>query len=285
MHTLDIDRFIVELEDRPAIWDVRCNDYSNKIAKAKAWEEMCDIFVSGFKEMDSAGKNKAAADIQRKWKSLRDCFRRELATTKKEKAGSARESGRKEYMYFKQLSFLLPICKTKPHENEPGEDPTEGRNAEEESQPLASSTYQKKKKKKKKTPPSDEQVLFQALAKKVSRPDDPDKQYLLSLLPDLKSIPESAKLDVKLEFMNILKRYKQHPTLTNQQYFPPHNFLPGPSSSVSHVSHNFSPNIMPLQSTATHSQPMPPPTPSPATSQALSPCSDNSSICDGYYTQ
>ena len=55
MTTLDIDRFIIEIEDRPAIWDVRCNDYSNNIAKAKAWE-MCDIFVPGFREMDSAGK-------------------------------------------------------------------------------------------------------------------------------------------------------------------------------------------------------------------------------------
>ena len=59
MTTLDIDRFIIEIEDRPAIWDLRCDDYSSKIAKAKAWEEMCDIFVPGFREMDSAGKTKA----------------------------------------------------------------------------------------------------------------------------------------------------------------------------------------------------------------------------------
>ena len=37
MNTLDVDRFIIEIEDRPASWDVRCNNYSNKIAKAKAW--------------------------------------------------------------------------------------------------------------------------------------------------------------------------------------------------------------------------------------------------------
>ena len=55
MTTLDIDRFIIEIEDRPAIWDVRCNDYSNKIAKAKAWEEMCDNFVPGFIEMKLLG--------------------------------------------------------------------------------------------------------------------------------------------------------------------------------------------------------------------------------------
>ncbi|XP_076035779.1 uncharacterized protein LOC143021873 isoform X4 [Oratosquilla oratoria] len=282
--TLDIDRFISELEDRPAIWDVRCKEYNHKTAKTKAWEEMCDIFVSGFGEMDSVGKNNAVRDIQRKWKSLRDCFRRELATIKKEKSGSAQESGRKEYMYFKQLSFLLPICKTSSHENESAEDPTEGRNTEEESQLLNPSNHDQKTKK---PPPSDEQVLFQALAKKVNGADDPEKQFLLSLLPDLRSIPERAKLDVKIEFMNVLKRYKQHSTLANQQYFPPpHNFLTGPSSSASHEQHNFLPSAIPSQATETHSQPVSPHTPSPEpSSQTLSPWSDNSSICDEYYNE
>lgn len=217
MNRLDVDRFIIDIEDRPAIWDVRCKNYSNKIAKAKAWEEMCDIFVPGFKEMDDTGKSKAGIDLQRKWKSLRDSFRRELTTIKKEKSGSGIESGRKEYLYFKQLSFLHQICQTKPNEAKNVEDLTEGRNIEKESPPQPPSTHQMKRKK---ALLSDEQVLFQALAKKANSPDDPDKQFLLSLLPDFKCIPESAKLDVKVEIMNILKKYKQHPTLANQQYFP-----------------------------------------------------------------
>ncbi|KAK7079212.1 hypothetical protein SK128_004839, partial [Halocaridina rubra] len=119
-----------------------------------------------------------------------------------EKSGSAQESGRKEYSNFKKLSFLLSICKTRPHENETGGVPTEGINTE-ESQPLDRSTHQKKRKK---PIPSDEQVLFQALAKKANAPDDLDKQSLFSLLPDFRSIPKSAKIDVKFEFMNILKQ-------------------------------------------------------------------------------
>lgn len=157
-------------------------------------------------------------DIQRKWKSLRDSFRRELAAIKKDKsAGSGQESGRKEYIYFKQLSFLHQICKTRPHEDEGAEEPTEGRNAE-ESQPIDRPTHQMKRKK---SVLSDEQVLYQVLAKKADAPDDPDKQFLLSLLPDFKCIPESAKLDVKVEFINILKRHKQH----DQQFLL--SLLPG----------------------------------------------------------
>ena len=32
MSTLDLDRFIIEIEDRPAIWDLHCNNYSNEIS-------------------------------------------------------------------------------------------------------------------------------------------------------------------------------------------------------------------------------------------------------------
>ncbi|XP_063612967.1 uncharacterized protein LOC134786343 [Penaeus indicus] len=113
----DTERFIIEIEDRPAIWDVHLKEYSNKILKAKAWEELCSIFVPNFNDC-------IATDLQRKWKSLRDSYRRELTLSKKEKLGSSAGSGRKEYMYFKQLSFLQEICATKPNAAESVEDTT-----------------------------------------------------------------------------------------------------------------------------------------------------------------
>lgn len=128
-----------------------------------------------------------------------------MAAIKRAKSGSGQESGRKEYIFYKKLSFFLQICKTSPHEEEGTEEATEGNNGE-ESQSMASSTQQMKRKK---SAVSDEQVLLQALAKKANTPDDPDKHFLLSLLPDLKCVPESLKLDVKVEVMNIFKKYKQ----------------------------------------------------------------------------
>lgn len=59
MGSFDADRFIVEVEQRPAIWDSRCDEYSNKLSRGRAWEELCDIFVPDFNEMDSLRKNKA----------------------------------------------------------------------------------------------------------------------------------------------------------------------------------------------------------------------------------
>ena len=60
---IDIERFIIEVEDRSVIWDVRSKEYSNKLIKAKAWEELCSIFVTNFNELHLQGKNKASEGI------------------------------------------------------------------------------------------------------------------------------------------------------------------------------------------------------------------------------
>lgn len=281
-------------------------------------------------------------DLQRRWKSLRDSFRRELAKVKKAKSGSAAETGRKEYIYFKQLSFLLPICETKSQEEEATQGPVEERNTEDENQlpdpppPAHQKTKRKTptseeqllfqtmvKNKKRKTPASEEQLLFQTLVKNLERkanekePDDPDKHFLLGLLPHFKSLPEDSKLEVKGEIINILKRYKQHATFANRQFLPaPTHFFPGPTSSVIPAPHSvpflysagpsstephpilipnsqhYYTNTQASVSTGkpVTSQPQPVRVDSPypesaAASQAISPQSDSSSICDDYFTQ
>ena len=44
----DTEKFICEIELRPAIWDVRSKSYSNKTEKTKAWEEICCSFIDNF---------------------------------------------------------------------------------------------------------------------------------------------------------------------------------------------------------------------------------------------
>ena len=181
-----------------------------------------------------------------------------MGLTKKEKSGSGAQSGRKEYMYFQQLSFLQNICCTKPHEVDRVEDPTLQENIGEN----APSTS--KIRKRKSTVHSDEQDILHALAKKANAQPDHDQHFILSLVPDLKCIPESAKFDAKLEIMNVVKKYKHQ----NLQYFPPYQqTVPGPYSLTSHASYNFgAPNIMHAQPTALQSQPILCSTPTPALS-------------------
>jgi hypothetical protein len=37
---LDIEAFIYEIQQRPTIWDVASDDYSNREKKKNAWEEL-----------------------------------------------------------------------------------------------------------------------------------------------------------------------------------------------------------------------------------------------------
>ncbi|KAK8389897.1 hypothetical protein O3P69_012825 [Scylla paramamosain] len=98
------------------------------------------------------------------------------------------------------------LPKTRPHGNGAADDLAEGGNTEE-----VSATGSSHSSKKRKQPlPSDHLVLLQALAKTAYTSDHPDKPFLLSLLLDFKSVSQSAKLDVKIEFMNFLKRLCNH---------------------------------------------------------------------------
>lgn len=45
MENLDIEKLINEIHLRPAIWDMRSEDYSNKIKKKSSWEEVTDAFM------------------------------------------------------------------------------------------------------------------------------------------------------------------------------------------------------------------------------------------------
>lgn len=56
---MDIELFISEIENRPAIWDMRSDVYSNRTEKTKAWEEICTKFCPDFEKKDRKEKNTA----------------------------------------------------------------------------------------------------------------------------------------------------------------------------------------------------------------------------------
>lgn len=50
----DTEKYIYEIENRPALWNMKCNEYSDRILKIKMWEEIVEIF--GGKEMTTSEK-------------------------------------------------------------------------------------------------------------------------------------------------------------------------------------------------------------------------------------
>ncbi|KAJ8888489.1 hypothetical protein PR048_007980 [Dryococelus australis] len=110
----------------------------------------------------------------------------------------AADTARKEYIYYKHLSFLLPVCETKPPE-ETYDDHAVGT-------PTADifPTSPARQKRKRNTVDVEEQQLILALSKNIEKravqhcdDNDGDRHFLLSLLPHFKALPDNVKLDVQ----------------------------------------------------------------------------------------
>jgi hypothetical protein len=65
----DTEKLISEIESRPAIWKTECTEYANKNEKAKAWEEVCEIFYENFPRERKVQKK------QIKYCSLFECIK------------------------------------------------------------------------------------------------------------------------------------------------------------------------------------------------------------------
>ncbi|XP_073964259.1 uncharacterized protein [Choristoneura fumiferana] len=106
--------FIDEIEKRPAIWDMTSSNYSDRNLKRRAWEELVLIFCEGD---DSEEKKKLlSSSLQKKWKSLRDNYMREVKKMKTVKSGSG-ASKTSSYIHFNRLQFLQPSIADKHTEN------------------------------------------------------------------------------------------------------------------------------------------------------------------------
>lgn len=51
----DVEKFILEVESRPSIWDVTSDEYSDRIKKKECWRELVNEF--GGAELDDEEKN------------------------------------------------------------------------------------------------------------------------------------------------------------------------------------------------------------------------------------
>lgn len=150
----------------------------------------------------------SAAQLQRKWKSLRDSYNRERNKLKNIKSGSG-ASGRKEYIYFKQLSFLSVLAETRP-ESRDGEQEPENMSSSVEPRTPVDRKGNTKKFKPMSSVDKAEIELLNNISKKMEdqHDNDSDRSFLLSLLSDFKGIKEDFKLDLKMEMLSLIKKYK-----------------------------------------------------------------------------
>lgn len=147
----------------------------------------------------------SAIELQKKWKSLKDCFNRERLKEKNCPSGSGAKP-RKQYVYYKLLSFLQPLTEIRPPSR-----PTVTEENDSEGC-LESFVIPKSKKLKTSDGVDDAQnKLYEILTEKLNKAtpaiQHPDQHFLLSLFPHFNSIKEEYKLDAKAEMINLLRKY------------------------------------------------------------------------------
>ncbi|XP_041968583.1 uncharacterized protein LOC121740387 [Aricia agestis] len=210
MEPFDTDRFITEINNRPATWNSLLPEYSNKVLKRNAWDELCHIFYDNFNEKTSKEKNLAVIELQRKWKSIKDAYKRDKAKNNNCSSGSGAKP-RRPYIYSNLLTFLDPLYEIRsPSQN----DDAALRNNQD-------CDFQKphSPKKSKKTPKHEDpqDKLYEALTANLKQSkeanntilsENPDKLFLVSLAKDFSAIKEEFKLEAKADMINLIRKYK-----------------------------------------------------------------------------
>ncbi|XP_072375515.1 uncharacterized protein [Diabrotica undecimpunctata] len=218
------DKFIDEIQKRPAIWDMTNSEYSNKIIKKNAWEEIVLIFCHN--EDTDEKKKILGTSLQKKWKSIRDHYVKQDKKNKMLKSGSGAKPT-STYIHYNRLRFLQNSVQKNVTESNFGPEVhaelpiSEVENGSVQNSSLEATvstpTGERQKTKKLKLHPADQHfanILEKSLAQRQV-PDkqdeqDEDKLFCLSLFKEIKKIPENKRLKTKIDIYNLILQ-KQTP--------------------------------------------------------------------------
>ncbi|EZA53972.1 hypothetical protein DMN91_012090 [Ooceraea biroi] len=231
MRMFDTEKFIEEIERRPAIYDVNRGEYNDRNAKMTAWDEVCQVMVPNWARLTDEERNVEEKNLRGKWRNIRDYFMKEL---KLQKTPGPTGRKRKKYMYFDRLLFLMPTVENKrgsatinPCKSEESEGEVDNPVFEDydvsltHSGPVNSNKdyYQTSTPSYKVYPRYSKQLcetsfpfdneIHDILSSHSSQrvtvdEDDYDKMFLLSLLPIIRQVPEQKKLEVRIQMQQVL---------------------------------------------------------------------------------
>lgn len=147
--------------------------------------------------------------VQRRWKSLKECFRRETQLRK----GKAGDSGckKRKYIYFDQLLFLTSI----PRQRNTLDDLLASRSDEDEEIEGNATNSQGPTRLPKENKPqtivdkSHEEELLGLVRNKTHQEIDADQLFFASLVPEFKKLKDDQKIDVKIELLQVIRRAQQ----------------------------------------------------------------------------
>ncbi|XP_044151884.1 uncharacterized protein LOC122939800 isoform X1 [Bufo gargarizans] len=110
---IEVNSLITAVSHQPAIWDARDPSYMDRLKRSHAWERVCQEMTEDWDDFHAKTKDRRLKDLQTRWRSLKDCYRRELQQQRKAEKSGGPTVKRKTYLYFRQLQFLKPVLEAR----------------------------------------------------------------------------------------------------------------------------------------------------------------------------
>ncbi|XP_069608985.1 uncharacterized protein [Ranitomeya imitator] len=110
---IEVNSLITAVSHQPAIWDAKDPSYMDRLKRSHAWERVCQEVTDDWDDLHTKTKDRRLKDLQTRWRSLKDCYRRELQQQKKAEKSGGPAVKRKTYLYFRQLHFLKPVLEAR----------------------------------------------------------------------------------------------------------------------------------------------------------------------------
>ncbi|KAH1014599.1 uncharacterized protein LOC109536341 [Dendroctonus ponderosae] len=237
---VDQSALIEEVKKRPCLYAIRNvrGVYNEK--RNAAWGEIgSTLFSDKWNALSPADKDSLVKHLQMKWKSLRDNFTRHLRVQEQRKNAKTPQPMEK-YVHVDQMSFLMPVFqkgsfRDKTVSSEEGKDSNDSCAIEDSSpieqvspaevefsfgnvQPNCFTSSDPIEIKSGMSFLSESDAPIKRVAKcleelsslqREEKLEDPmgNKNFLLSLLPFMKKLPDHLNLEVRLQLMSVLETY------------------------------------------------------------------------------
>ncbi|XP_045504461.1 uncharacterized protein LOC123701081 [Colias croceus] len=183
---------IKEVQKWPVLYQKDNPERLNFHFKTKVWYEVAKNLIPEWEQLSDSEKEIKVSDLTKKWRNLRDTFRRQVEIEKKIREGYPIKKRR--YVYFKQMLFLLPHVA-----------PSEVQGEVEPKLNEFLDTHKEKKTPKKLKRKLHDATPAPSTSKKVI---DEDKHFLMSLIPSFKKMTDDEKLTAKVEILKVIQQIR-----------------------------------------------------------------------------
>ncbi|XP_069601583.1 uncharacterized protein [Ranitomeya imitator] len=104
-YDIDIESLIEEVREREPLWNMADRRHADTSVTSRLWEEVCHNIFPRWEDLLPQQQSKLGGKVRKRWRSLRNRFKREFNEEMQAPSGSAGRK-KKSYRYAPALSFL-----------------------------------------------------------------------------------------------------------------------------------------------------------------------------------